>query len=128
MAGSRSSSTKRNALDGPSLDLGCEPPKQSEPSPKPKPAFVNSRESLSVERVPMCRGSSEALVLTFDNLARQYIKVELSSSAVTLKIAEGTWPGREHLFPALASAKVVPDGWRRVYSSHAKVQDTGPDP
>ena len=83
---------------------------------------------MSVERVPMRHGSSEVLVLTFDNLARQYVKVELSSPAATLKIAEGTWPGREHLFPVLASAKIVPDGWARVYSSHPEVQDPGPDP
>ena len=110
------------------MDLGCEPPKQSDPSPKPKPAFVNLRQSLSVERVPMFAGSPSALVLTFDNLARHYVRIELSSPEMTTTIAEGTWPGREHLFPVLASAKVVPDGWARVYASHPEVQDPGADP
>lgn len=128
MAGSRSSSTKRNAPDGPSLDLGCEPQKQSDPSPKLKPAFVNLRENLSVERVPVKSGSTNFLLLTFDNLQRQYVRVQVESDGLILLVEEGRWPGREHLFDRLRRHGCVPDGWARVYAGHPEVQDHGPDP
>lgn len=98
----------------PSLGLECEPSQPSASSPEPKPAFVNSRQSFVHERVPLSDGST--LILEFDNLAREYRKISLTRAGTEELIADGRWPGREHLYPALKTLGLVPTGWERIYS------------
>lgn len=103
------------------LDLGCEPSKQSEPSPAPKPKFVDSRESSFEERIKLENG--RVLVLRFDNLARIYRGISVLSasqstpSSSTIIAADGSWMSRDEIMPILRKEGLVPAGWERVYGS-----------
>lgn len=102
------------------MDLGCEPSKQSEPSPAPKPKFVDSMESFFEEKILLRDGSR--LLLRFDNLARLYRRVSLerNSSGRSLEpliVSDGEWSCRDEIMPILRKEGLVPAGWERVYGS-----------